>query len=79
MTLNDQDYVNNAEESGPVSDHVSKYLEPSDKICHDQEFGLVGLHGCGDLGGIIVKNFVQNQQAKFLVFASCCYMKLKEW
>ena len=59
--------------------HVNKFLQAGDRISHNEEFGLVGLHGCGDLGGIIVQNFVQNPQAKFIAFASCCYMKIKDW
>ncbi|CAG7835669.1 unnamed protein product [Allacma fusca] len=58
--------------------HLNQFLEAGDKIVPNYEFGLVGLHGCGDLGGIIVQNFVQNPQVKFLSFVSCCYMKLTQ-
>lgn len=39
-------------------------------------FGLVGLHTCGDLGPILVRNFARTDQIKFLAVVGCCYMKM---
>ncbi|XP_046810720.1 methyltransferase-like protein 25B [Lucilia cuprina] len=42
----------------------------------DYTFGIIGLHPCGDLGAILMRMFLQCQQAKFLNFVGCCYQKL---
>ncbi|XP_036339318.1 protein RRNAD1 [Rhagoletis pomonella] len=39
-------------------------------------FGIIGLHPCGDLAVILMRMFINSPQARFLNFASCCYMKL---
>lgn len=39
-------------------------------------FGIIGLHPCGDLGAILMRMFLKCDQAKFLNFVGCCYMKL---
>ncbi|XP_053951634.1 methyltransferase-like protein 25B isoform X1 [Anastrepha ludens] len=40
------------------------------------QFGIIGLHPCGDLAVILMRMFINSPQARFLNFASCCYMKL---
>jgi len=40
-----------------------------------QNFGLIGLHTCGNLAPVVLHNFV-NSPAKFVVSVGCCYMKL---
>ncbi|XP_050340929.1 methyltransferase-like protein 25B isoform X2 [Bactrocera neohumeralis] len=40
------------------------------------KFGIIGLHPCGDLAVILMRMFTNIPQARFLNFASCCYMKL---
>lgn len=37
---------------------------------------LIGLHTCGDLAPIILRNFVSNPDAQVLVNVGCCYHKL---
>lgn len=43
-----------------------------------REFGLVGLHPCGDLGPLLLQCFAQNENIKFLCIVGCCYMKLSD-
>ncbi|XP_067633009.1 methyltransferase-like protein 25B [Eurosta solidaginis] len=40
------------------------------------QFGIIGLHPCGDLAVTLMRMFTNNPQARFLIFAGCCYMKL---
>lgn len=40
------------------------------------EFGLIGLHPCGDLAARLLKLFVNQVNAKFICVIGCCYMKL---
>lgn len=43
-----------------------------------ENFVLVGLHTCGDLGPSMVKLFANSPAARGLVSVGCCYMKLNE-
>ncbi|XP_031335450.1 protein RRNAD1 isoform X2 [Photinus pyralis] len=40
------------------------------------QFGIVGLHPCGNLGPTLLRLFKQSTQVKFLNIVGCCYMKL---
>lgn len=40
------------------------------------EYGLIGLHPCGDLGPLLLKHFVNCSRVKFICVVGCCYMKL---
>ncbi|XP_050316143.1 methyltransferase-like protein 25B [Anthonomus grandis grandis] len=40
------------------------------------EFGIVGLHPCGNLGSTLLRLFNESKCIKFINIASCCYMKL---
>ena len=42
------------------------------------QYGLVGLHTCGDLGPVILKMFVQDSSSRMLTSLGCCYMKIKQ-
>ncbi|KAH8371413.1 hypothetical protein KR093_007221 [Drosophila rubida] len=42
----------------------------------DFQFGIIGLHPCGDLGAILMRMFLNCEQAKFLNFVGCCYQKM---
>ncbi|CAB3375267.1 Hypothetical predicted protein [Cloeon dipterum] len=42
------------------------------------EFGLVGLHPCGDLGPTLMRLLVNCPNAVFINVVGCCYMKLTE-
>ena len=42
------------------------------------QYGLVGLHTCGDLGPVIIKMFVQDSSSRMLTSLGCCYMKIKQ-
>ncbi|XP_039760390.1 protein RRNAD1-like isoform X2 [Pararge aegeria] len=39
-------------------------------------YGLIGLHPCGDLGPLLIKHFVNSNEVKFICVVGCCYMKL---
>ena len=40
------------------------------------EFGIVGLHTCGDLGSALVKFYAECDEAKILSSVACCHMRL---
>ncbi|KAM8712649.1 hypothetical protein ACLKA7_013046 [Drosophila subpalustris] len=42
----------------------------------DFQFGIIGLHPCGDLGATLMRMFLNCKQAKFLNFVGCCYQKM---
>lgn len=42
----------------------------------ETEFGLIGLHPCGDLAPILLKLYSSRKEAKFICIVGCCYMKL---
>jgi hypothetical protein len=44
--------------------------------CPDENTLLVGLHACGDLSSLIIKNFVASPNSKSLINFGCCYHKL---
>ncbi|XP_022822470.1 protein RRNAD1 [Spodoptera litura] len=39
-------------------------------------YGLIGLHPCGDLGPLLLKQFVECENIKFICVVGCCFMKL---
>ncbi|XP_034834962.1 methyltransferase-like protein 25B [Maniola hyperantus] len=39
-------------------------------------YGLIGLHPCGDLGPLLIKHFVDCDKVKFICIVGCCFMKL---
>ncbi|KAL5287630.1 RRNAD1 family protein [Megaselia abdita] len=46
--------------------------------CEKEDFGVIGLHPCGDLSSILIRHFVQCKNAKFLNILGCCFMKLSQ-
>ena len=42
------------------------------------QYGLVGLHTCGDLAPVILKMFVQDCSSRMLSSLGCCYMKIRQ-
>lgn len=68
--------------------HITLTLNPSTKNLTEflnsnsqfdtkfNQFGLVGLHTCGDLGPTLIRNFVHVPEIKFLLGIGCCYMKM---
>ncbi|XP_003743280.1 protein RRNAD1-like [Galendromus occidentalis] len=42
----------------------------------DINFGLIGLHTCGDLGPTMFRLFAESSQVKALVSVGCCYHKM---
>ncbi|PZC81383.1 hypothetical protein B5X24_HaOG212835 [Helicoverpa armigera] len=41
-----------------------------------QNYGLIGLHPCGDLGPLLLKHFINSENIKFICVVGCCFMKL---
>ncbi|XP_047025222.1 methyltransferase-like protein 25B [Helicoverpa zea] len=39
-------------------------------------YGLIGLHPCGDLGPLLLKHFINSENIKFICVVGCCFMKL---
>lgn len=52
----------------------SQMVQEAGGSSHD--YGIVGLHPCGNLAPILLKTFSENAEAKFLVLASCCYHRM---
>lgn len=44
----------------------------------EYQFGLIGLHTCGNLSPICLRQFLYNNNAPFLVNIGCCYHLLEE-
>lgn len=42
----------------------------------DSDFGVIGLHTCGDLGSALIKFYSQSEEAKALCSVACCHMRL---
>lgn len=40
------------------------------------QFGIIGLHPCGDLAAILTNFFLRSAEAKFLNLVGCCYFKI---
>lgn len=40
------------------------------------DYGLVGLHPCGDLGPLLLRHFVECSHVRFICMVGCCFMKL---
>lgn len=41
-----------------------------------KNYGLIGLHPCGDLGPLLLKHFVESDHVRFICVVGCCYNKL---
>jgi len=61
----------------PTTTNLTEFLN-----CNSQcdikfnQFGLIGLHTCGDLGPTLIRNFVHVPEIRFLLGIGCCYMKM---
>lgn len=42
----------------------------------ETEFGLVGLHPCGDLAPLLLRLYASREEARYICIVGCCYMKL---
>jgi len=42
----------------------------------NEEFGIVGLHPCGNLAAILLKLFTNCPAARFISIVGCCYHKM---
>lgn len=55
-----------------ILEAVKEAFSSNDNI----QFGIVGLHPCGNLGPTLLRLFKHSSQVKFLNIVGCCYMKL---
>jgi len=53
-------------------------IDPSSSSSSPVQFGIVGLHTCGNLGVDSLKIFLTNEGATFLLNVPCCYHLLDE-
>lgn len=62
--------------------HFNKTLSSYDQLYNLllpetlENYGLVGLHPCGDLGPLLLRHFVNCDKVKFICVVGCCFMKL---
>lgn len=68
--------------SGKI-DHVSMAVNADNidgQMINDltEEFGIIGLHPCGDLATTLLRLYSFNEKAKFICVVGCCYMKLTQ-
>ncbi|XP_026669148.1 protein RRNAD1 isoform X2 [Ceratina calcarata] len=66
----------NLVESELVSQLKELFQKEFDLSEEETEFGLVGLHPCGDLAPILLQLYSSRNEAKFICIVGCCYMKL---
>lgn len=59
-----------------LSQQIKKSFEIPSHLESDFEFGIIGLHPCGDLAAMLMNFFLQCPEAKFVNLVGCCYMKL---
>ena len=49
----------------------------SSELNFDGDFGIVGLHTCGDLGPTLIRLYAESPKASHLQSVGCCYMHIK--
>jgi hypothetical protein len=65
--------------------HINMMLSSHEQMrtielpCAFNNYGLIGLHPCGDLGPLLLKHFVNSANVKFICLVGCCYMKLTSY
>lgn len=57
-----------------LSTHEQLHLLPLPDTM--KNYGLIGLHPCGDLGPLLLEHFVNCDSVQFICVVGCCYMKL---
>ena len=61
----------------PTTKNLTEFLDCNSHVDNKfNQFGLIGLHTCGDLGPTLIRNFVHVPEIKFLLGIGCCYMKM---
>lgn len=68
----------NANNSGEqvINDLIKNFANGSIKRLKTEEFGIIGLHPCGDLATTLLRLYSLSEKAKFICVVGCCYMKL---
>ncbi|KAF5273060.1 hypothetical protein FQR65_LT04802 [Abscondita terminalis] len=83
VPLNKEDVAKNTNLYKQITEFVNEdtnfgELIKNEFLDESSNFGLVGLHTCGDLGSTCVKIFNKNDQIKTLCNVACCYHLLSE-
>lgn len=52
-----------------LSESLTEYIGGND-------YGIVGLHPCGDLGPLLLRMFAETPAIKFICIVGCCFNKL---
>lgn len=67
----------NSENAWKKPIHQATHINEAGQIdCLNEKSILIGLHACGDLTSLIIKNFVSTPDATALISFGCCYHKL---
>ncbi|XP_011869656.1 PREDICTED: protein RRNAD1-like [Vollenhovia emeryi] len=66
----------NADQSGAIRDIRGMFPDSFNLTEKQSEFGVVGLHPCGDLAATLLRLYASPCGPKFICIVGCCYMKL---
>lgn len=70
-------HINKRIENDLTSQEFVALVKEAFKLETDNfQFGIVGLHPCGNLGPTLLRLYSESKNANFINIASCCYMKL---
>lgn len=65
-----------SDRSGTIRDIRGIFSDNFDLGGERSEFGVVGLHPCGDLAATLLRLYASQRGARFICIVGCCYMKL---
>lgn len=70
-------HINHRLEMNVTKEKFLKIIKEAFHIQNDDfEFGIVGLHPCGDLGPTLLRLYKECDNIRFINIVGCCYMKL---
>ena len=60
----------------PDTKNLDELFDRHPSIQLDHNYGLIGLHTCGDLGPTMIRLFSRVPEIRFILAVGCCYMKM---
>lgn len=66
----------NSDQSKAIEDIQKIFSNDFNLSAKESEFGIVGLHPCGDLATTLLKLYTSQCETRFICIVGCCYMKL---
>ncbi|XP_018396365.1 PREDICTED: protein RRNAD1-like [Cyphomyrmex costatus] len=66
----------NSDLSGTIRDIRRIFADNFNLSEKKSEFGIVGLHPCGDLAATLLRLYASQRETRFICIVGCCYMKL---